>query len=102
MADTKNAPATEATEGKRKRKGPTGPRQEKPVFAVVSYTDESGNKIKLNKNGLSIRFTKDAFELVRIMENGDGTEVVKEVERAKDRANPTVEANAAQGEQAQA
>lgn len=72
----------------KKRRGPTGPRQERPTFAVVSYIGDNGEPQKLDKNRLSIRFTKDPFELVRIMESGDGTELVKEVESAKARQNP--------------
>ena len=90
MADTKNETAAAGTEApKRKRKGPTGQRKEKPTFAVVSYTDEQGQPLTLRKEGLQIRFTKDPFELVRIMQQGDGTEQIVEVTNAKaERANP--------------
>lgn len=63
MAD--QAQSNEAPK-KTKRK-PQGPRQERPVFAVFRYTDESGQPVKLDESRLKVEFTKDAAELVKMI-----------------------------------
>ncbi len=76
MAD---ANETQATEGKKRRK-PQGPRQAKPIFAVISYTDEEGNDVRLDVERLNIEFTKDSSELVQKLTGPDaGKLVVKSV-----------------------
>jgi hypothetical protein len=69
----------EASAPKKTRKA-QGPRQQKPVFAVVSATDESGNPIALNKSGLSIRLERDAATLLDMLEGGMGNQVIVRVE----------------------
>lgn len=58
---------------KKRRKAATGPRQSKPMFAIVTYHDEDGNAVKLNGSALSIRFTKDSEELVALLTTDGGT-----------------------------
>lgn len=94
--------ATETTAPAQKRKA-QGPRQEKPVFVIVSYNDENGNPVQLDADRLNMRFTKDAGELVVLLTgaNRDPNAVVKTVTLgAEKRASPA--APAATGEQSTA
>lgn len=63
MADT---PATP------KKRRSSGPRQQRPVFALVRYTDENGNQVSLNKDGLSITIERDSGKIVEMLTSGDG------------------------------
>lgn len=67
MADEKTTTAA-ATPKKRK---PQGPRTPKPIFAVVTYTDDSGNQVVLNKAGLNIMLERDAAKLLDLV-TGEG------------------------------
>lgn len=94
--------ATETTAPAQKRKA-QGPRQEKPVFVIVSYTNEAGEPVMLDADRLNLRFTKDAAELVVLLTgaNRDPNAVVKQaVIGAEKRASPA--APAATGEQSTA
>lgn len=55
----------------RARRKPQGPRVNKPIFAVVRYTDEQGNRVKLDKSNLTIELARDAALLVDLMESGE-------------------------------
>jgi len=79
----------EQTEKKTRRK--SGPRQSKPMFAVVSYQDENGERVALNKAGLSIRLERDAAKLVDLVTSEDmsGATVVRvELPAPAQRATP--------------
>lgn len=52
------------------RRKSTGPRKQRPVFAIVSYTDENGNSVKLNQSGLSIQIERDSGKLVELLTGG--------------------------------
>lgn len=52
-------------------------RTQKPVFAVVTYTDENGEPLRLIKANLSIKVEKDMEKIVEIMEAGEGGTVIK-------------------------
>lgn len=56
---------------KPKRKRAAFTRTPKPVFAIINYTDESGNPVKLNRDALSITFEKDSSKLVELL-TGEG------------------------------
>lgn len=78
----------EAQEKTRKPRKASGPRQEKPAFLVISYTNEDGSPVKLDANRLNIAMTKDATRLVSMFTSGyDGTQIVKQVRF--DRENDT-------------
>jgi hypothetical protein len=74
----------------------TGPRQQRPVFAVVRYTDESGAEQKLNSSGLNIQIERDSAKIVEFLTGGGdfGNAAVVRVEmpqpqtRAKSEAAP--------------
>jgi hypothetical protein len=70
----------EATAPKARRK-PQGPRQQRPVFAIVTYTDSEGNAAKLNASGLSIKIERDSAKIVELLTGDDaslqGAAVVK-------------------------
>jgi len=66
MAATETTPAAPA-----KKKRASFTRTPKPVFAIIAYTDENGTAVKLNRDGLSITFEKDASNLVELL-TGDG------------------------------
>jgi hypothetical protein len=66
MAD--QAPA--ATPAKKKRA--QSPRTQRPLFAVVRYTDENGVEVRLDKSRLSIQVERDAAKLLELVTSGDG------------------------------
>lgn len=71
---------TTAPAAKKTRKA-QGPRQAKPVFAVVTYQDEQGNDVVLNKTGLKIMLERDAAKLLDIVTGqGFGAAAVIRVE----------------------
>jgi hypothetical protein len=49
----------------------TGPRQQRPVFAIVTYRDADGNAQSLNKDGLSIQIERDSAKIVEALTGGD-------------------------------
>lgn len=57
-------------EAPKKRRKPQGPRVNKPIFAVVRYTDEQGQEVRLDKARLEISLERDAGNLIELMENG--------------------------------
>jgi hypothetical protein len=59
----------QAPEGKKRRA--SGPRTQRPVFAVVTYQDENGNSVALNKAGMNIRIERDAAKLLELV-TGEG------------------------------
>lgn len=61
--------ADAATNPRKGRK--QGPRTPKPIFALVGYTDENGNAVALNKNGLSIKLVRDAAQIVDMLTSGE-------------------------------
>jgi hypothetical protein len=69
MADTNTTSA--AAEAPKKRRKAQGPRTAKPIFAVVTYQDESGNDVILAKTGLKIRLERDAATLLDLV-TGEG------------------------------
>lgn len=64
--------AEAATPAKRTRKS-SGPRQARPVFGIVTYTDEQGQPVQLDKNRLSIRIERDSGKIVELLTSGDGS-----------------------------
>ncbi len=66
MATTETAPAAPV-----KRRKPQGPRQTKPVFAVVTYEGEDGASIRLDKSKLKIVLERDAAKLVDLVTSDD-------------------------------
>lgn len=73
-----------------KRRGPQGPRQAKPIFLVVEYTDENGQAVKLDGDRLVITPTKDTSALVQMLTSGAGTKTVVSITppSAADNGNP--------------
>lgn len=65
MADTGT---TAAPAKKRKAQGP---RQAKPLFAVIKYTDDQGQAVVLDKSRLSISVERDAGKLLELV-TGEG------------------------------
>jgi hypothetical protein len=63
MADTTATP--------RKTRKPQGPRTPKPIFAVVTYEDENGNPVVLNKSNIKIVLERDAAKLLDLV-TGEG------------------------------
>lgn len=64
----------------RKRRA-SGPRQARPVFGVVTYTDENGQPMQLDKSRLSVKIERDSAKIVELLTSGDaslaGAAVVK-------------------------
>lgn len=60
----------------------TGPRKQRPVFAIVNYTDENGTAQRLNKDGLSIQIERDSSKIVELLTSGEdmGSAAVVRVE----------------------
>ncbi len=56
-----------ADEGKKTRRKPLGPRQAKPLFLLVSYTDENGNPFPLDASRIKVTATKNAEEVASIV-----------------------------------
>lgn len=59
-----------ATPAKKTRKA-QGPRTPKPIFAVVTYEDENGNPVVLNKSNIKIVLERDAAKLLDLV-TGEG------------------------------
>lgn len=61
------------------RRKPQGPRTPKPIFAVVTYTNEDGTRLALDKSKLSIVLERDAAKLVDLVTSEDmgGAAVVR-------------------------
>jgi hypothetical protein len=77
------------TDAPKKARKPQGPRQERPTFVLVSYTDEHGNPQKLDADRLNLSFTKDASQLVKMFTSGDTSNtIVKEVRIGAERPSP--------------
>jgi hypothetical protein len=70
--------ANEAAPEKKKRKA-QGPRVARPIFALVSYTDENGNSVKLDKSRLNIQFERDTVKVLDLVEAGAGDVTVMRV-----------------------
>lgn len=62
--------ADEAAPAKKTRKA-QGPRTPKPIFAVVTYQDENGQQVALNKSNINIVLERDAAKLLDIV-TGEG------------------------------
>lgn len=74
------AEAASAAPAKAKRRS-SGPRTQRPVFAVVTYEDENGNQVALNKSGIQIRIERDAAKLLdMVTSEGMGNAAVVRVE----------------------
>jgi hypothetical protein len=54
----------------KKTRKSSGPRQQRPVFAVVRYTDENGTEQKLNSSGLTIQIERDSAKIVDFLTGG--------------------------------
>lgn len=80
----------EATAPKARRKS-SGPRQQRPVFAVVRYSDSDGNPVQLDQNKLQIVIERDSAKLVEMLTGGSdfsGAAVVRvELPQPKPRAS---------------
>lgn len=64
-----------------KKRRASGPRQQRPVFAVVTYTDENGNAVQLNKDNLNIAIERDSAKIVEMLTGGSmGSATVVRVE----------------------
>lgn len=69
MAD----PAPTDTPAPKKRRAPQGPRQQRPIFAIVSYTDAEGALQTLESSRLSIAFERDSAKLLEaLLPGGSG------------------------------
>lgn len=60
----------EAAAPKTRRKS-SGPRQQRPVFGIVTYTDEQGQPVQLDKNRLSVKIERDSGKIVEMLTGGD-------------------------------
>lgn len=77
--------------GQKKTRRASGPRQQRPVFAVVTYKDSEGNSIQLDKNNLNIAIERDSAKLVEMLtgEGFGGAAVVRvELPQPTARAKP--------------
>ena len=73
-AQAANAPAAA------KKRRSSGPRTQRPIFAVVRYTDEGGATVQLEQSRLSIQIERDSAKLVEMLTGGGdftGAAVVK-------------------------
>lgn len=52
------------------RRKSTGPRKQRPVFAIVTYVDEAGNAQQLNKDHLNIQIERDSAKIVEALTGG--------------------------------
>lgn len=71
------AQTTEAPKTKKKRAAFT--RTPKPVYAIVSYTDEDGNPQRLVKANLKIELERDTAKVMDILESGEGNATILRV-----------------------
>ena len=56
-----------------KKRRSSGPRQARPVFALVNYTDENGAPLQLDKSRLSITIERDSAKIVDLLTSGENT-----------------------------
>lgn len=83
--------AAATTEVKKRRKA-QGPRQTKPIFLVLRYTDEQGNVVKLDKNRLTIEHTKDPAQVIDLVTSGDNSATVVTIKvESEARPSPAAE-----------
>lgn len=66
----------DTTQATKKRRAPQGPRVQKPIFLVISYTDENGNPVKLDSARLTVEPTKDTASLVSMLTQGGSDKTV--------------------------
>ena len=64
--------ATEAAAPAKKTRKSSGPRQARPVFALVTYADEQGQPVQLSKDRLNIKIERDSAKIVELLTSGDG------------------------------
>jgi hypothetical protein len=81
MADVKTADAP-----KKKRAAFT--RTEKPIFALVTYTNEQGAAVKLDKSRLVITVERDMEKIVAAMEDGVGVATLMKLNMPKAATKP--------------
>lgn len=95
MAEAAQTAATPA----RARRKPQGPRTQKPIFAVVSYQDEQGVQVRLEKSRLNIILERDAAKLVELLagEGGAGFDNVAVVRVELPQGAPRKPAEAGSG-----
>lgn len=60
-------------EAQTKKRRSSGPRQQRPVFAIVTYTGEDGQPVSLNKDGLNIKIERDSAKIVELLTSGDAS-----------------------------
>lgn len=63
-----------------KKRRASGPRTQRPVFAVVRYTDADGATVQLEQSRLEIQIERDSAKLVEMLTGGGdftGAAVVK-------------------------
>ena len=63
-----------------KKRRASGPRTQRPVFAVVRYVDEDGASVQLEQSRLTIQIERDSAKLVEMLTGGGdftGAAVVK-------------------------
>ncbi len=58
----------------KKRTRKAGPRNVKPTFLLISYTDENGEPVALDAERLMVQGTKDPTELLKILTGPKGAE----------------------------
>jgi len=63
-------------------------RTEKPIYAVIAYTNDDGEKVKLNKSRLSITLERDAGKILELAENSDGTAIFVKLDMPKAAPKP--------------
>jgi len=56
----------------KKTRKSSGPRQQRPVFAIVTYTDADGSQVQLDKSRLNIKIERDSAAIVELLTGGDG------------------------------
>jgi hypothetical protein len=56
----------------KQRRKSSGPRQQRPVFALVTYTDEQGAPVQLSKDRLNIKIERDSAKIVDLLTSGEG------------------------------
>lgn len=60
----------------KKTRKPQGPRVAKPLYGLVSYTDEQGNAVRLDKQRLVIQIERDPAVIMEALENGAGNQTM--------------------------
>lgn len=56
----------------KKTRKSSGPRQARPVFGIVTYTDEGGAPVQLDKSRLNIQIERDSGKIVDLLTGGSG------------------------------